>query len=176
MTFPTADFRRNSNARLSPRLRRIVLGALAVVFFAVIVVPWLARFATDWLWYKEIHFESVFLTSLIARAPLFVGPGPVPVASRPGYFPSCRAPPGRAARAALRLVRYPAMDRRLGGAALLDDRTPCRRELRRRARAARWHSSVGCGRGAGGGTGRLRRAARQAALVRFPRRRWLRRR
>jgi len=72
MTFPTSGFRRSSNPSLSPRLRRIVLGVLAAGFFAVVVVPWLAGFATDWLWYNEIRFESVFLTSLIARALLFV--------------------------------------------------------------------------------------------------------
>src|SRR5690242_1570936 len=55
--------------------RPIVLGLLAVVFFFVVVVPWLASFATDWLWYNEIHFESVFLTSLIARVLLFVVAG-----------------------------------------------------------------------------------------------------
>jgi uncharacterized membrane protein (UPF0182 family) len=57
-----------------PRRRRaIALGALAVVFFVVLVLPSLAHFATDWLWYDEIHFQSVFRTSLIARALLFVG-------------------------------------------------------------------------------------------------------
>jgi hypothetical protein len=76
MTFPTAGFRRNPNvAPLSPRLRRIVLGVLAAGFFAVVVIPWLASFATDWLWYEEIRFESVFLTALVARALLFVVTG-----------------------------------------------------------------------------------------------------
>jgi uncharacterized protein len=55
--------------------RPLVLGLLAIVFILVIVVPWLASFATDWLWYNEIHFESVFLTSLIARVSLFVVTG-----------------------------------------------------------------------------------------------------
>ena len=52
--------------------RRIVLAVLGTVFLVVVVFPWLASFATDWLWFKEIHFESVFLTSLIARVLLFV--------------------------------------------------------------------------------------------------------
>ena len=55
--------------------RRIVLGVLATVFLVVVVFPWLASFATDWLWFKEIHFESVFLRSLIARALLFIATG-----------------------------------------------------------------------------------------------------
>ena len=55
------------------RPRAIVLGVLAAVFLVVLVLPSLAHFATDWLWFNEIHFESVFRTSLIARALLFVG-------------------------------------------------------------------------------------------------------
>jgi uncharacterized membrane protein (UPF0182 family) len=52
--------------------RRIVLGIIAAIFFALILVPWLASFATDWLWFKEIGFQSVFATSLIWRIGLFV--------------------------------------------------------------------------------------------------------
>ncbi|MDQ6870843.1 MAG: UPF0182 family protein [Gemmatimonadota bacterium] len=52
--------------------RRIMLGILAAFFFALIFIPWLASFATDWLWFKEIGFESVFATSLIWRIGLFV--------------------------------------------------------------------------------------------------------
>src|SRR5437764_4727514 len=110
MTFPTAGFRRNSNARLSPRQRRIVLGALAVVFFAVIVVPWLASFATDWLWYKEIHFESVFLTSLIARALLFVVTGLVAFAFLYGNIRWSRRASGRALRLYMNRVSAEPLD------------------------------------------------------------------
>jgi len=49
-----------------------VLGIVAALFVALILVPWLASFATDWLWFKEIGFESVFSTSLIWRIGLFV--------------------------------------------------------------------------------------------------------
>ena len=45
-----------------------ILGALAI---ALIVIPWLATFATDWLWFGEIGFRSVFTTSLIWRIGLF---------------------------------------------------------------------------------------------------------
>ena len=31
----------------------------------------LAGLATDWLWFREIHFESVFVTSLGWRVALF---------------------------------------------------------------------------------------------------------
>jgi uncharacterized membrane protein (UPF0182 family) len=71
MTFPTI----NSRPSVNPRSRRILLGLVAIGFLASIVIPWLAGFATDWLWYTEIHFESVFLRSLVARALLFVVTG-----------------------------------------------------------------------------------------------------
>jgi uncharacterized membrane protein (UPF0182 family) len=49
-----------------------MLGIVAGLFIALILVPWLASFATDWLWFKEIGFQSVFATSLIWRLGLFV--------------------------------------------------------------------------------------------------------
>jgi hypothetical protein len=49
-----------------------VLGIVAALFVALILVPWLASFATDWLWFREIGFESVFSTSLIWRIGLFI--------------------------------------------------------------------------------------------------------
>ena len=54
-----------------------MLAVLAIVFLVVVVFPWLASFATDWLWFNEIHFESVFLTSLVARLLLFLVTGVV---------------------------------------------------------------------------------------------------
>jgi uncharacterized membrane protein (UPF0182 family) len=49
-----------------------VLGIVAGLFLALILVPWLASFATDWLWFKEIGFQSVFATSLVWRIGLFL--------------------------------------------------------------------------------------------------------
>jgi uncharacterized membrane protein (UPF0182 family) len=49
-----------------------MLGLVAALFVALILVPWLASFATDWLWFKEIGFQSVFATSLIWRIGLFL--------------------------------------------------------------------------------------------------------
>ena len=95
MTFPNPGFRRSSTPPLNPRVRRIVLVVLAVGFFAVVVVPWLAGFATDWLWYNEIRFESVFLTSLIARALLFVVTGIVAFAFLYGNIRRSRRGSGR---------------------------------------------------------------------------------
>ena len=48
-----------------------MLWILAALFLAMIVIPWLASFATDWLWFKEIGFQSVFITSLVWRVGLF---------------------------------------------------------------------------------------------------------
>jgi uncharacterized membrane protein (UPF0182 family) len=53
-------------------VRRIALGIIALVFVALIVVPWLASFFTDWLWFKEVGFQTVFATSLMWRIGLFV--------------------------------------------------------------------------------------------------------
>lgn len=71
----TSPFERPGPARLPPlprSFKRIALGLVAGLFFALILVPWLASFATDWLWFKEIGFQSVFATSLIWRIGLFV--------------------------------------------------------------------------------------------------------
>ena len=63
-------FRTSSRAR--SKLRWVVLGLAAALVFDVLVAPWLAGSATDWLWFREIHFESVFVTSLVAHTVLFV--------------------------------------------------------------------------------------------------------
>jgi uncharacterized membrane protein (UPF0182 family) len=42
------------------------------MFVALIIIPWLASFATDWLWFSEIGFQSVFATSLAWRVGLFI--------------------------------------------------------------------------------------------------------
>jgi uncharacterized membrane protein (UPF0182 family) len=49
-----------------------VLWIVAALFVALVLVPWLASFATDWLWFKEIGFQSVFTTSLMWRIGLFL--------------------------------------------------------------------------------------------------------
>ncbi len=95
MTFPSAGFRPRSETPLSPRLRRIVLGLLAAGFFVFFVMPALAGFATDWLWYDEIRFESVFLTSLVARALLFIVTGVVAFAFLYGNIRWSRQRAGR---------------------------------------------------------------------------------
>src|SRR6476659_9463515 len=70
----SSPFERPGPAALPPMprsLRRFVLLIIAIVFIALIIVPWLASFFTDWLWFKELGFQKVFATSLIARILLF---------------------------------------------------------------------------------------------------------
>lgn len=71
----SSPFERPAPARLPPlprSVRRIALGIIALVFIALIVIPWLASFFTDWLWFKEVGFQTVFATSLMWRIGLFV--------------------------------------------------------------------------------------------------------
>ena len=77
MTYPRADITGGPGRLPAPKVRRPFLIIAAIAFAAFVVVPWLASFATDWLWFQEIHFESVFLKSLLARATLFVASGTV---------------------------------------------------------------------------------------------------
>jgi uncharacterized protein len=75
MTYPPLSVHRGGRSVPGPRARRFVFAAIAAVFVALVAVPWLASFATDWFWFREVHFESVFLTALAARALLFAGVG-----------------------------------------------------------------------------------------------------
>jgi uncharacterized membrane protein (UPF0182 family) len=56
----------------SSRLRWLFLGLVAAILFDILVAPWLAGVSTDWLWFREVHFESVFVTSFVAHTVLFV--------------------------------------------------------------------------------------------------------
>jgi uncharacterized membrane protein (UPF0182 family) len=49
-------------------VRFLVLGLFALLFFAG---PSAVRFYTDWLWFGEVGYQSVFLTMLRAQATLF---------------------------------------------------------------------------------------------------------
>ena len=74
----SSPFERPGPAALPPiprSLRRVVLAIVAALFIAFIILPWLATFFTDWLWFKELGFQTVFATSLVARIALFVAGG-----------------------------------------------------------------------------------------------------
>ncbi|MEP6857625.1 MAG: UPF0182 family protein, partial [Gemmatimonadales bacterium] len=71
----STPYERPAPAKLPPipqALRRLVLWILGALAIALIVIPWLATFATDWLWFGEIGFRSVFTTSLVWRIGLFL--------------------------------------------------------------------------------------------------------
>jgi uncharacterized protein len=57
---------------ISNRLRWVFLGLLAAILFDILVAPWLTGVSTDWLWFREVHFEPVFVTSFVAHAVLFL--------------------------------------------------------------------------------------------------------
>src|SRR5438045_5596740 len=71
----SSPFGRPAPAKLPPlprSVRRIAIWIVAILFGGMVVVPWLASFFTDWLWFKEIGFQTVFATSLVWRIALFV--------------------------------------------------------------------------------------------------------
>src|SRR3954469_24856206 len=71
----SSPFERPAAATLPPlpRSLRKILILVAVLFFGGMVgIPWLASFFTDWLWFKEIGFQTVFTTSLLWRIGLFL--------------------------------------------------------------------------------------------------------
>src|SRR5665213_1203087 len=73
MTIPPAIPLRGAGRPVRSSLRKVVLAVLGVTFLAFVVLPWFGGFATDYLWFKEVHFEPVFITSLLWRSGLFVG-------------------------------------------------------------------------------------------------------
>src|ERR1043166_1962157 len=75
MTIPPTGFGSRPGPALRPRAPRFLLGGIGALLLVVVIGPWLASFATDWLWFREIGFQSVFLRSLVARALLFTVAG-----------------------------------------------------------------------------------------------------
>jgi uncharacterized protein len=76
----TSPFERPSAASLPPMppsIKRVLLGLVAAAFLVMVVLPWLASFVTDWLWFSEIGFQSVFIRSLVWRLVLFAVGGVV---------------------------------------------------------------------------------------------------
>ena len=71
----SSPFERPGPATLPPiprSLRKILLWVVGLFFVGLIAIPWLASFFTDWLWFKEIGFQTVFTTSLVWRIVLFI--------------------------------------------------------------------------------------------------------
>src|SRR4051794_39608860 len=45
----------------------VIVGVALLVFLFMLVVPTVAMRLTDWLWYREIGFERVFLTKIVGQ-------------------------------------------------------------------------------------------------------------
>jgi len=72
MTIPfDRGYGRRVNAPVPPALRRIVLALAALFLLVFVVIPWLLSFATDWLWFRQLGFTTVYATSLTWRILLF---------------------------------------------------------------------------------------------------------
>lgn len=53
-------------------VRRFTIAALAIVFAVFVIIPWLVTFATDWLWFRQLGYTTVYVTSLWWHVVLFV--------------------------------------------------------------------------------------------------------
>lgn len=53
-------------------VRRLIIAFLAIFFAIFVVVPWLVSFGTDWLWFRQLGFTAVYLTSLWWHVLLFL--------------------------------------------------------------------------------------------------------
>ena len=49
------------------RRPRLVIAALILLFVFFLLIPTIAMRLSDWLWYREIGFERVFLTKIVAQ-------------------------------------------------------------------------------------------------------------
>lgn len=72
MTDPRPVIQLHGPRRPGSRFRWVIGGLVAAVLFDILVAPWLTSTATDWLWFREVHFESVYVTSFVAHTVLFV--------------------------------------------------------------------------------------------------------
>jgi uncharacterized membrane protein (UPF0182 family) len=65
-----------ARGRSSVRWRdRAAIGAVGVVVLVMLFAPFAARRVTDWLWYREIGFERVFVTRIVAQWALVLSAG-----------------------------------------------------------------------------------------------------
>jgi uncharacterized membrane protein (UPF0182 family) len=54
-------------------MRVRVLGIIGFLFIAFALLPQLTGFITDWMWFREVGYLSVYRTELITKAVLFTG-------------------------------------------------------------------------------------------------------
>ncbi len=91
-------------------VRRLIIAFVAVVFIALFVVPWLASFATDWLWFRQVGFTPVFMTSLIWRVVLFAAGGVVAYAILGGNIRLATRRAGKTPALFIHRVNQPPLD------------------------------------------------------------------
>ncbi|MGH7669981.1 MAG: UPF0182 family protein, partial [Gemmatimonadaceae bacterium] len=72
MTLPFDGPGRRVNPPMRREARRLIIALVALTFIALFLVPWLAGFATDWLWFRQVGFTPVFVTALEWHVVLFV--------------------------------------------------------------------------------------------------------
>ena len=61
--------------RRPPRRRRLTLTIVALSILAFIILPWTATVAADWLWFREIGYQVVFVREVTIRGILFLAVG-----------------------------------------------------------------------------------------------------
>ncbi len=110
MTLPFDGPGRRVVPPLRRDVRRLIIAILALTFLALFVVPWLAGFATDWLWFREVGFTTVFITSLIWRVVLFVIGGLVAYAILGGNVRIATSHQGKLPALFIHRVNQPPLD------------------------------------------------------------------
>jgi uncharacterized membrane protein (UPF0182 family) len=58
---------RHTRPPVDPRRRAIAIAVAAVAILLFILLPAIIRRLSDWLWYREIGFERVFFTKIVAQ-------------------------------------------------------------------------------------------------------------
>jgi uncharacterized protein len=91
-------------------VRRLIIAIVALTFLALFVVPWLATFATDWLWFRQVGFTTVFITSLLWRVGLFVAGGLVAYAILGGNVRIATSRQGKMPALFINRVNQPPLD------------------------------------------------------------------
>jgi hypothetical protein len=58
---------RVGRSSIGGRHPRLVITGVVLLFVLFLLIPTIAMRLTDWLWYREIGFERVFLTKIVAQ-------------------------------------------------------------------------------------------------------------
>ena len=66
----TLNFRNAIPTRLGDKIKWVVLAAGLVLLFVLLTLA--KSFYTDWLWFTELGYRSVYLKTLLTRVVLFI--------------------------------------------------------------------------------------------------------